>query len=64
MGGPRSATRALKEFDHQRFETPLRWDRPFTRTVGRLIDRARVYASPAGSRYGMLGTMPELPPHA
>ena len=30
--------------------------------MGRLIDRAGVYPSPAGFRYGMLGTMPELPP--
>ena len=29
--------------------------------MGRLIDRAGVYPSPAGFRYGMLGTMPELP---
>jgi hypothetical protein len=38
-----------------------RWDHPFTRTVGRLIDRKEVYPRPQAPRYGMLCTMPELP---
>jgi formamidopyrimidine-DNA glycosylase len=38
-----------------------RWDNPFTRTVGRLIDRTRVYPRPQALRYGMLCAMPELP---
>ena len=41
--------------------TPHRWDNPFTRTVGRLIDRKEVYLRPQAPRYGMLCAIPELP---
>jgi hypothetical protein len=64
MSGPRSATQAMKELTANALNITQVGPRPFTRTVGRLIDRHGVYPNLAGFRYGMLGIMPELPPHA